>query len=123
MARKKVQFESFADGLVDLYQLDENENPKKVFGNIHFQRRVIGAKRNYLAQQAGHTIRQLIRIPRLQKLEDYVGTFAVIQGKQYQVAEMQEIIDTIPPTQDLTLEQPEILLTFDESEAGSCGRN
>lgn len=121
MAKKqKAQFESFLDGLCSFWQLDENRIPVKVAENIRFQNRVIGIKRNYCAEQAGHTVEKLIRIPRTDLVVR--GTFAVIQGQQYQVLQAQTILDTMPQCTDITLEQPDILLSFDENQAGSGGR-
>ena len=118
--KPKVRFEPFLDGLVDFYQLDEKRMPVKFLGGIRFQQRVVGYKRNYTAEQAGHNIEMLIRIPR----NDGVvrNCFAVIQGKQYQIAQAQTITDTIPQCTDLTLKQPDLLLDFKETEAGSGGR-
>lgn len=121
MARNpKVKFESFLDGIISIYQLDENRKPVKVAENIRFQRRVVGAKRNYTAEQAGHLIEMLIRIPR--KDPAIRGSFVVIGEQQFQVLHAQTIHDTIPQCTDLTLEQPDLLLEFDESQAGAGGR-
>lgn len=118
--KPKVQFESFLDGLVDFWQLDENRKPAKILGGIRYQNRVVGYKRNYTAEQAGHNIEKLIRIPRSDQVVR--GAFAVIQGEQYQIAQAQLIKDTIPQCTDITLQQPDLLLEFDENEAGSGGR-
>ena len=120
MAQKQVQFENFNDGLVDFWHLDENRMPVKFLGGIRFQNRVVGYKRNYTAEQAGHNIEMLIRIPR----QDSVArnSFAVIQGQQYQIAQAQTIMDTIPQCTDVTLKQPDLLLDFKETEAGPGGR-
>ena len=118
---KKVQFEAFLDGLVDFWQLDDQQRPLPVMRHIRYQERVVGSHRNYLAEQAGHTIRRLIRIPRADFL-GRAGLFAVIGGHQYQVGQVQQITDTLPPCCDVSLEQPELLLEFDAEEAGACGR-
>lgn len=120
MAKKKVQFETFNDGACDFWQLDEKRNPVKSQGGIRFQKRVVGYKRNYTAEQAGHKVEMLIRIPQTSLVRK--GYFAVIEGQQYQVAQAQNIWDTIPECTDITLEQPDILLEFNENEAGSGGR-
>lgn len=118
--KQKVQFETFNDGLVDFWHLDENLMPVKFLGGIRFQRRVVGYKRHYTAEQAGHNIEMLIRIPR----QDSVvrNAFAVIRGQQYQIAQAQTIPDTIPRCTDVTLKQPDLLLDFKETEAGAGGR-
>lgn len=120
MEKKRTQFESFLDGLVSFWQLDESRRPVLLIDGIRYQNRVIGTKRNYNAEQAGHLIEKLIRIPRTDLIVR--GTFAVIGGLQYRVLQAQTIHDTIPQCTDITLEQPDILLTFDETVAGSGGR-
>ncbi|MBQ7001697.1 MAG: hypothetical protein IJN67_11745 [Oscillospiraceae bacterium] len=120
MEKKRTRFESFLDGLVDFWQLNESRCPVKLLDGIRYQQRIVGYKRNFTAEQAGHIIEMLIRIPR----SDLVvrGAFAVINGQQYQVAQAQTILDTIPQCTDITLQQPDILLQFDETQTGSGGR-
>lgn len=118
--KQKVQFESFNDGLVDFWHLDEKRMPVKFLGGIRYQQRVVGYKRNYTAEQAGHMIEKLIRIPRSDSVVR--GAFAVIRGEQYQIAQAQTILDTVPQCTDITLKQPDLLLNFDETEAGAGGR-
>lgn len=72
------------------------------------------------AEQAGHKVERLIRIPRADQVER--GAFVVISGKQYGIAQTQIIKDTLPECTDLTLEQPELLLDFDDTEVGGGGR-
>lgn len=122
MARQsqKVQFESFLDGLCDLWQLDENRSPVLLQAGIRFQNRVVGFKRNFAADQAGRTVQKLIRIPQNPKVNK--GTFVVIGQDQFTVLQAQNIPDTIPRCTDLTLEQPDVLLEFDSGEAGAGGR-
>lgn len=119
-AAQTVKFETFLDGLCALWQLDENRNPVLLQSGIRFQNRVIGFKRNFAADQAGRTVQKLIRIPQNPNVKR--GTFVVIGREQYTVLQAQNIPDTIPRCTDLTLEQPEILLEFNEEEAGVGGR-
>jgi hypothetical protein len=88
---------------------------------MRFQDRIIGTRRNYEAEQAGHKVERLIRIPRADQVER--GAFVVISGKQYGIAQTQIIKDTLPECTDLTLEQPELLLDFDDTEVGGGGRD
>lgn len=118
--RQKVQFESFLDGLCSFWHLDESRRPVKVLGGVRFQKRVVGSKRNYCAEQAGHNIEMLIRVPRTNLVVR--GTFVVIGDQQFKVIQVQDIPDTIPRCTDITLAQPDILLSFDETEVGSGGR-
>lgn len=120
MAKKQVQFENFNDGVCALWQLDKTKKPTLLLGNVRFQERTVGIKRNFEAEQAGHTVQKLIRIPRMDFIKP--GVFVVIEGQQYTVLQAQNIYDTIPECTDLTLENPTILLNFDESEVGAGGR-
>ena len=120
MAKKQVQFENFNDGVCALWQLDKTKKPTLLLGNVRFQNRTVGIKRNYEALQAAHVLQQLIRIPRMHFIKP--GVFVVIKGQQYTVLQAQNIYDTIPECTDLTLENPTILLNFDESEVGASGR-
>lgn len=120
MAKTKVKFETFLDGICAFWQLDEYRKPALLQGGIRFQRRVVGSKRNYSAEQAGHKIEKLIRVPYSPVVVR--GCFVVIGSEQYQVIQVQEIPDTIPRCTDITLAQPDLLLNFDPNSAGAGGR-
>lgn len=121
MAKKnKIKFETFLDGLCSVWRLDDKQRPVPVIQNMRFRDRIIGTRRNYEAEQASHKVERLIRIPRADQVER--GAFVVINGKQYGVAQTQIIKDTLPECTDLTLEQPELLLDFDDTEVGGGGR-
>lgn len=53
MGKKTTQFETFRDGLVNIYQLDQARKPVLLEKNIRFQKRIVGAKRNFDGEQAG----------------------------------------------------------------------
>lgn len=118
--KQKVEFQTFLDGLCSFWQLDKNKKPVKVMDHIHFQNRVVGIKRNYLAEQSGHTVQRLIRIPWL-GLKAH-GTFVVIGSDQYVIHQAQRIYDSVPQCLQLTLVQPDILLNFDQEVTGTGGR-
>ena len=120
MAKKQVQFETFNDGVCNLWQLDGKKKPVLLLGNVRYRERTVGERRNFDAEQAGHNIQMLIRIPRMDFAK--VGIFVTIGGQQYKVLQVQKIMDTIPQCTDLTLENPTILAVFDESEVGAGGR-
>lgn len=123
MARKTQTFESFQDGLVSFWGLDEKRRPVPLLSPVRFQNRVMGSVRYYEAELAGHRLEKLIRIPQAAALSAPLdGCFAVIGEKQYKIARIQEISDTIPPCVDLSLEQNPTLLKFDETAPGSGGR-
>ena len=122
-AMKATRFESFEDGSVTLWGLDENKHPALLVSGIRFQERVVGSVRYYEAELAGHQVEKVIRIPRAIGLRQPLsGCFAVIGMEQYRIARTQNIPATFPPCVDLTLEQNPTLLEFDPSHSGSGGR-
>lgn len=123
MAKKTQTFESFQDGLVSFWGLDEKRRPVPLLSPVRFQNRVMGSVRYYEAELAGHRLEKLIRIPQAAaRSAPLDGCFAVIGENQYKIARVQEISDTIPPCVDLSLEQNPTLLKFDETAPGSGGR-
>lgn len=78
MAKNKIKFETFLDGLCSVWRLDDKQRPVPVIKNMRFQDRIIGTRRNYEAEQAGHKVERLIRIPRADQVER--GAFVVISG-------------------------------------------
>lgn len=119
-SKKKLQFETFPHGVCNLWQLDRNKTPVLLRGGIRFRKRTVGERRNFDAEQSGHTIQMLIRIPRMDIVTS--GVFVTIGTRQFKVLQVQTIFDTAPECIDLTLENPDILLNFDESEVGAGGR-
>lgn len=81
MAKRKVQFETFNDGVCSLWQLARGKAPVPLQKNIRFRKRTVGERRNFDAEQNGHTIQMLIRVPRM----DFVktGTFVTIGARQF----------------------------------------
>ena len=117
---EKAKLTTFLDGLCSIWNLDENQTPVLVLKNVRFSRRIVGARRSYDAEQAGHTIEMVIRIPRA----DFVaaGGFVTIGARQYQISKAQPIFDTLPQSSELTLENPQLLYDFDQNEVGAGGR-
>ena len=123
MAKKAQAFESFQDGIVSFWGLDEKRRPVQLLSSVRFQERVVGSVRYYNAELAGHRLERLIRVPQeVARSAPLDGCFAVIGEKQYKIARIQEISDTVPRCVDLSLEQNPTLLKFDETAPGSGGR-
>lgn len=119
-SKKKLQFETFPDGVCSLWQLDKAKKPFLLLNNVRYRERTVGERRNFDAEQNGHTIQMLIRVPHM----DFVktGVFVTIGEKQFKVLQVQKILDTVPQCIDLTLENPDILQKFDAREVGAGGR-
>lgn len=123
MAKRAQAFENFQDGLVSFWGLDEKRRPVPLLSSVRFQERVVGSVRYYNAELAGHRLERLIRVPQeVARSAPLDGCFAVIGEKQYKIARIQEISDTVPRCVDLSLEQNPTLLKFDETAPGSGGR-
>ena len=123
MAKKAQAFESLQDGIVSFWGLDEKRRPVQLLSSVRFLERVVGSVRYYNAELAGHRLERLIRVPqKVARSAPLDGCFAVIGEKQYKIARIQEISDTVPRCVDLSLEQNPTLLKFDETAPGSGGR-
>lgn len=120
----KVQFQTFRDGVCNFWVLDNERKPKLIMPGIRFADRIVGAKRNYLAQQAGITIKRMIRVPMWDPNPESIraGMFVTIGDQQYKIEQAQKKPETIPLCMDITLENPEMFLDFNQEDGGTCGR-
>lgn len=98
-----VKPESFLDGLVDIWAVDERGFPCTLYEHLHYQKRIVGSKRAYDAMAAGHTVSRVIWVP-VRSMADDRAHIAVIDGKQYHVLQLQELHDKFPALCQLTLE-------------------
>lgn len=95
--------ESFLDGILSLWAVDERGFPSTLYDRLHFQNRIVGSKRAYDAMAAGHTVQRVVWVP-VRALADDRAHIAVIGDKQYHVLQLQELPDKFPPLCQLTLE-------------------
>lgn len=99
-----VEFLAFADGIVDIYQTDENddimlsEKQSYCFGN-----RTIGVKRYYAARQHDIKLDRVIHIQRNDEITSDLA--AVINHTRYKIEQVQHFADTNPPSTVLSLTQ------------------
>lgn len=93
----------FLDGVCDILGSDEAAQGAVWRQGVPFARRTVGSKRFFEAEMAGHTVNQVIRVPELgvplNNCEVRIG------GQTYQIVQVQDIMDTFPRCQQLTLEQ------------------
>lgn len=96
MAKKQVQFENFNDGVCALWQLDKTKKPTLLLGNVRFQERTVGIKRNFEAEQAGHTVAKTITFT------DGIGTYknsAIASGAiafaQFRAGQVSTLADSV----------------------------
>jgi len=70
---------------------------------LRFKQKTLGYNRVYIASQDDITIDSLIRCPLLKSIKKLY--IAVIDGEQYKVNGIQEIVEVMPKSMDLTLER------------------
>ena len=99
--RPTVSFENFNDGIVSIHEIDDDGNAGKIYGKFRYGERTVGAARYYEAMTAKVQIDRLIRIP----YQRWITTeyLAVLEGKVYEIRQVQIIQDTLPKTNALSL--------------------
>lgn len=102
----QVEFETYNDGMVELYGMDENgEQEEKPEIKIRFSNRIVGEGQYFGALAADVKISRRIRIPMYKKIdEDTADTFYAVIGKEvYKIIRAQHYQNKKPPSTDLTL--------------------
>ena len=109
---KKTQFQTFNDGVCNIYKLADVSHPgfKPVFKPqfyraVPFQYRTIGIKRNYEAMQAQVKLDEMISI--MQNRDISPQDVIVIEGVQYDIVQIQHKNDTAPRTSLVSLRRLE----------------
>lgn len=111
--RPKTITQTFNDGVLRVYKVenisDKGDKPKdglvpRLLSTIPYEERTVGITRNHLAKQEQSSIEQLVRIPRLNiSVHDVV----ILNGKQYDIYQSQNINNVEPRCLDLSLERLE----------------
>ena len=111
--RPKTITQTFNDGVLKVYKIsnisNKGDKPKdglkaKYTNAIPYEERTVGITRNHLAKQDQSSIEQLVRIPRL---EISVHDVVILNGKQYDIYQSQNINNVEPRCLDLSLERLE----------------
>ena len=100
---QKKKFETFNDGVVDIYDLDEEGEKGEKIATMRFGNQVIGTERYFKAKATDVEITKLIRIPMISKVE--VHQIAEINGKDFRIVQAQQIFDSHPKKTVLSLEK------------------
>ncbi len=102
----QIRFETFRDGIVELYDLADDGSLGDKIGKFRFGNRSIGNAAYLEALTAQQKISRKIRIRMFQKIdEDNRDYFrAVINGNVYKVARVQHYQGNRPAVSDLTLQ-------------------
>lgn len=109
---KKTKFETFNDGVCNIYKLADVSQPgfkpvyrPKFYRAVPFQYKTIGIKRNYEAMQAQVRLDEMISI--MQNRDISTQDIAVIEGVQYDIKQIQHKNDTSPRTSLVSLQRLE----------------
>ena len=117
MNYKKNVFETFNDGIVEVYHLKDISQPgfkpdlrPDLFKKFHFRYRTVGVKRAYEAAQSHIRLDELISMPcdRNISTQDIVR----IDGTVYEIKQIQHKTDTRPATTWLSLTRTECAYEF-----------
>lgn len=110
-----TQTQSFNDGVADIYKVDNTATagslPKKKLtlkvSPLCYEERTVGMSRFWVAMQAQTKVTRLLRFPRLDSI-DRADVVIPIDGKQYEIMQVQYPPDIEPPCMDLSLQRIEV---------------
>lgn len=100
MPTMKVQ--TFNDGVLSFYHIGNNDSISLTKAGIRFSTRTVGSKRFFEAYEFQRKADKVVRVPPL--AEPNSNDVVIIEGKQYTIMQVQEILDTSPKCWQLTLE-------------------
>jgi len=102
-----IEFESFSDGICDIYSEDEEGNRVNKYNGLGFSNRVLGFKRYFTAAANQVKTDRVIRIPQVSGIDTH-DTVEIKGVGKYSIELIQPIFDTNPFSIDLTLRQIEM---------------
>lgn len=108
-----VEFQTFNDGVCSLYAVGNIAKPGNKpkdglrirFPAVPYEERTVGVTRYYMAKQAGIKAEAVIRIPQCREVSSQ--NVCCIGDIQYRIQQVQQVLDTLPPATDLTLQRLE----------------
>lgn len=130
---QQKQRQTYNDGLLSIFAISNIAQPGDMpqdgltlrVGPLRFSKRTVGMTRFWAGQQSGARIDMLLRIPRVPGIN--TEDVAVLHdGSQYDIRQVQEPEDILPPSLDLSLEKRLAPLDFpalpvpDEEEDGGA---
>ena len=117
MNYKKNVFETFNDGVAEIYHLKDMSEPgfkpvlrPDLFKKFHFKYKTIGVKRNYEAAQAHVRLDEMISVPCDRNIS--TNDLCRIGKVVYQIKQIQHKTDTRPATTLLSLTRTECSYEF-----------
>ncbi|MBD5504090.1 MAG: hypothetical protein HDR09_20075 [Lachnospiraceae bacterium] len=97
----KAKFEEFNDGIVDVYDVNDEDRLEKAKTGLRYGNETVGVTRHYAARAADTRVDRVIHILRQQDIKPH--QVAVIEGEQYDIDKTDHMQDTLPPITRLTL--------------------
>lgn len=98
--RMKAKFETFNDGIVDVYDVNDDDRLEKAKEGLRFGNETVGVTRHYAARVADTRVDRVIHILR-QDIKPH--QVAVIEGEQYDIDKTDQVQNALPPITRLTL--------------------
>lgn len=97
----KAKFEEFNDGILDVYNVNNEDTLEKAKSGLRFGNKNVGITRHYAARAADTRVDRVIHI--LQQQDIYPHQVAVIAGEQYDIDKTDHLKNTLPPVTKLSL--------------------
>ena len=97
----KAKFETFNDGIVDVYNVNDEDRLEKAKTGLRFGNENVGVTRHYAARAADTRVDRVIHILRQQDIKPH--QVVVIEGEQYDIDKTDHVQNTLPPITRLTL--------------------
>lgn len=102
-----IKFNSFSDGVCDIYTEDEEENKTIKYSSLGFDNKTLGYNRVFVAKAAQTQVNSVIKIPRVPGI-DVHDTVEIKGIGKYDIELSQEILTDNPQSTLLTLRQLEM---------------
>ncbi len=110
----KPKTQTYNDGIVKIYSVGNIAAPGNMpkdgltlkISPLRYEERIVGMGRYWTAMQAQAQIDRIIRVPRIESISSQ-DVAIPIDGKQYQIKQVQYVPDIEPPSMDLSLERLE----------------
>jgi hypothetical protein len=110
----KPKTQTYNDGIVKIYSVGNIAAPGNMpkdgltlkISPLRYEERIVGMGRYWTAMQVQAQIDRIIRVPRIESISSQ-DVAIPIDGKQYQIKQVQYVPDIEPPSMDLSLERLE----------------
>lgn len=102
-----INFESFSDGICNIYTEDETENKTYKYKNLGFSNRALGYNRVFAAKAVQIQTNSVIRIPQLPGIDTH-DVVEILDVGKFEIQLVQEKFNTNPLSTDLTLKKIEM---------------